>query len=148
MQACFALMLTNTNVNFKVHPKVMLVPANYYFLYQEYQVCLQARKKVAQCTFKNKLEKKYRVPTPFLKSNSRTFQAFSRCISSFSSTLQLWQITYCMYCMPFIWLLYHIESDVIKGSYTFSQSQAFLSMQLKLSFCSTFHCHLHWPDHK
>ena len=66
--------------------------------------------------------------THFPKSNSSTFQAFSRCISSFSSTLQLWQITYCMYCMPFIWLLYHIESDVIKGSYTFSQSQAFLSM--------------------
>ena len=33
---------------FKVHPKVMLVPANYYFLYQELClfVCLQAHKKV------------------------------------------------------------------------------------------------------
>ena len=39
---------------FKVHLKVVLAPANYYFLHQELClfVCLQARKKVAQCTFK------------------------------------------------------------------------------------------------
>ena len=34
---------------FKVHLKVMLAPANYYFLHQElcFFVCLQVRKKVA-----------------------------------------------------------------------------------------------------
>ena len=71
----------------------------------------------------------------FSKVNSRTFQAFLRCISSFSSILQLWQITYlysayCMYSMSFTLLLYHIESNVIQGSYTFSQSQiqAFLKV--------------------
>ena len=37
----------------KVHLKVMLAPSNYCFLYQDLClfVCLQARKKVAQCTF-------------------------------------------------------------------------------------------------
>ena len=45
---------------------------------------------------KNTFEGRYlcRVPTPFEKSNSSTFQAFLRCISSFSSTLQLWDITH------------------------------------------------------
>ena len=36
----------------------------------------------------------YRVPTPFPRSNSSTFEAFSRFISSCSSNLWLWQIKY------------------------------------------------------
>ena len=41
---------------FKVYFKVMLAPANYVFLFQEFClfVCLQARKKDAQVTFKIK----------------------------------------------------------------------------------------------
>ena len=43
-----------TQCTFKVHLKVMLAPVNYDFLHQELCVfvCLQARKKVVQCTFK------------------------------------------------------------------------------------------------